>query len=251
MYAFSTILGQAPANEADSDAWRQTRARNHAINLSLIEPACLGAIDYLVFSHDERVGRQSSRTSRSAIADAIGKAGATNRVVIQPGADHVAMLLLTRALAARFAYQPGVQAVYSSPTAREAAADGCRAGRHRRSADWPIVAACSCSSMPRATRARTRPTRLPRGWRRPSTAPAASWWPTSTSRATRLARGCRWSRGCARGNSCRAFTATPRRTALEDTLGTALAHGLLYARRRGQGRASLVGRRACASPRRR
>ena len=39
VYAFSTILGQAPANEADSDAWRQARARNHAINLSLVGPA--------------------------------------------------------------------------------------------------------------------------------------------------------------------------------------------------------------------
>ena len=121
VYAFGTIPGQAPANEADSDAWRQARARNHAINLSLVEPAALRAIDFLVFSHESAsIGVDAD--NRSAMAEAIGKSGATDRVVIQPGADHLAMLLLARALAARFTYQPAVQAIYSSPTARRASA---------------------------------------------------------------------------------------------------------------------------------
>lgn len=120
VYAFSTILREAPAPEGDNDAWRQTRARNHAINLSLVELAARGAIDYLVFSQDD--GRSSGVhvADREAIAEAIGKAGLTGRVAIQSGADQIAMLLLARALATRFNYQPVVQAVYSSTTAREA-----------------------------------------------------------------------------------------------------------------------------------
>ena len=88
VYAFSTILEPAPPAEADNDARRQTSARNLAINLSLVERAATGAIDYLVFSHATAVDEEH----RTAIADAIVKAGVANRVVIQPGADTVAMV---------------------------------------------------------------------------------------------------------------------------------------------------------------
>ena len=121
VYAFSTIFATAPDNGTESDAERQTRARNHAINLSLAGPAFLAAIDYLVFS-PQSGSSGGVEESRSAIAEAISKAGAANRVVIHPGADHVAMLLLARAVGARFAYSPAVQAVYSSTAARETAA---------------------------------------------------------------------------------------------------------------------------------
>ena len=121
VFAFSTILDPASTADADSDARRQTRARNHAINLSLVGRAATGAIDYLVFSHGNAAGSVDEER-RTAIAEAIGKAGVTSRVVIQPGADHVAMLLLTRALHARFTSQPAVQVVYSSTAARETAA---------------------------------------------------------------------------------------------------------------------------------
>ena len=120
VYAFGTILPEAPAPEADNDPSRQTGARNRAINLSLVELAARGAIDYLVFGQDDGRSSGVSVADRVAIGEAIGKAGVAGRVVIQSGADQIAMLLLARALATRFNYQPVVQTVYSSTTAREA-----------------------------------------------------------------------------------------------------------------------------------
>lgn len=120
VYAFSTILRLPPAPDADTDGWRQTRARNQAINLSLIERAAGGSLDYLVFTQDIDGPGRVDPDNRAALAAAIG-AGQTNRIAIQAGTEHVAMLLLTRALATRFGYQPIVQPVYSSPTAQKTA----------------------------------------------------------------------------------------------------------------------------------
>ena len=120
VYAFSDILGQAPAKEADSDAWRQTRARNRAINLLLVDLAARSALDYLVFGVDDATSSGVPVADRAAIAEAIGKATLTDRAAIQVGADEFAMLLLARALTTRFNYHPAVQAIYSTPAVRDA-----------------------------------------------------------------------------------------------------------------------------------
>ena len=120
VYAFSTILGPAPAKEVDSGAWRQIRARNRAINLLLVDLAARGAVDYLVFGLDVTTSSGMDEADRAAIAEAIGKADLTDRAAIQVGADEFAMLLLARALANRFNYYPAVQVVYSSTAARDA-----------------------------------------------------------------------------------------------------------------------------------
>jgi hypothetical protein len=48
--------------------------------------------------------------------------GLKSRIAVQPGADEVAMLLLTRALNQRFRYQPRIAAIYSSDTVRRSVA---------------------------------------------------------------------------------------------------------------------------------
>ncbi len=119
VYAFSTLLrAPVPADEPESRG--ATRTRNHAVHLSLIERASSGQIDYLVFTQDG-AGSDDARADRDAIAAAVTTPAIASHIVVHAGTDQIAMLLLARALAARAGYRPVVQPIYSSATAREAA----------------------------------------------------------------------------------------------------------------------------------
>jgi hypothetical protein len=228
VYAFGTILRVPPGAEADTDAWRQTRTRNLAIDLSLVERAASGAIDYLVFTHDVIAPVQAPPEDLAAIADAIGKAGQGNRIAIRAGTDHVALLLLTRALATRFAWQPVVQAVYSSPKAREAA---------------PAIAAQVATAGGRvADRANLQ---LHVYTSRHETPDQADMFAARVGQAVTSGSGVMVAdfdpNGTATGSSLPLIEALRTKKllprlysyasagALEDTFGTALAHGLLFA----------------------
>jgi hypothetical protein len=119
VYAFSTIL--TPPADGDTDALRQARKRNLAVNLFLMEQVSGGAIDYLLFGRDGAAGRSAPETG-DALTAAIGGAGVSGHVAIESGTDHLAMLLLARAVLARTTDKPAVQVVYSSAKAREAEA---------------------------------------------------------------------------------------------------------------------------------
>ena len=151
-----------------------------------------------------------------------------NRVVIQPGADHVAMLLLARAVGARFAYSPAVQAVYSSAAAREAAATvaaqvataGARladrggvqlfvyASRHENPDQADAFAARVAQAVNNAGRVVVADVDLEQDM-------FGAWLP--------LVEGLRTRKLLPRLYSYASSNTT------EDTLGTALAHALLYA----------------------
>lgn len=119
VYAFSTML-RAPAPADDAETREAARTRNQAVNLSLVARAAGGEIDYLVFSQDG-APQDGASADRDAIVAAIAEAGITSRAGVHAGPDQVAMLLLARAMAARVGYRPVVQPIYSSPTARQAA----------------------------------------------------------------------------------------------------------------------------------
>lgn len=102
------------------DRYRATRARNLAVDLALVESARSGAIDLLVFGRDDPSPRGVQAADTDALAAAIEKAGVVSRVRMQPGADEIALLLVTRALTTRFKYRPEVQAIYSTEAAPEA-----------------------------------------------------------------------------------------------------------------------------------
>lgn len=111
------------------DRYRAARARNLGVNLALVDLARSGAIDLLVIGRDDPSPRGAQAADTDALAAAIEKAGVASRVRIQPGADEIALLLVTRALTARFKYRPEVQAVYSPDAAREAVTPDGRALR--------------------------------------------------------------------------------------------------------------------------
>ena len=228
VYAFGAILRVPPGAEADTDAWRQTRSRNLAIDLSLVERAASGAIDYLVFTHDAIASAEGPPDDRTAIADAIAKAGQSNRIAIQAGTDHVALLLLTRALATRFAWQPVVQAVYSSPKAREAAPAiaaqvATAGGRVADRAGIQLHVYASRHESPdqadvfaaRVGQAVTGGSGVMVADLDPNGTATGSWLPLIEGLRTRKLLPRLYSYASA--------------GALEDTLGTALAHGLLFA----------------------
>ena len=198
IYAFGTM--PPPAAEGHSDAVRQARVRNLAINGVLTEKAASGAIDHLAF------GQDSARDS---------------------GADHLAMLLLTRALMARVAYTPVVQVVYSSTNAREVGAAvasqvAAAGGRVADRADLQVFVYTSRNESPdQADALVTRVAQAVTSGRRVVVADidpgggAGSWLP--------LVEGLRARKLLPRLYGYAASTS------VESTLGAALAQGLLFA----------------------
>ncbi len=159
VYAFSTIMRLAPTSDGGNEPWREkvarwaeispgagsdpavatevasiesslpagmlnryraARARNLAINLSLIDLAAKGTVDYLVFGQDDAKPFGVHVADRDAIVKAIATAGVGARAAVQPGADELAVLLLTRALVTRAGFQPRVHVTFSSDATRDA-----------------------------------------------------------------------------------------------------------------------------------
>ena len=159
VYAFSTIMRLAPTSDGGNEPWREkvarwaeisptatsdpataaevaeiqstlpagmldryraARARNLAINLSLVDLAAQGKLDFLVFGQDDARPAGVHVADREAIASAIAAAKVEARTALQAGADELAALLVTRALLSSLGYQPRVHVTYSSTASRGA-----------------------------------------------------------------------------------------------------------------------------------
>jgi hypothetical protein len=159
IYAFSTIMRLAPTSDGGNEPWREkvarwaeispaagrdaavtaevaeiesslpagminryraARARNLAVNLSLVDMAGKGAIDFLVFGQDDAKPAGVHLADREAIGRAIAAANLEARTAIQSGADELASLLVTRAMLTKAGFQPRVLVTYSSTAARGA-----------------------------------------------------------------------------------------------------------------------------------
>src|SRR6266446_8001025 len=91
--------------------YKRARERNFAINRESVELVRHRALDYLILCQDDAKPRGVHIADRERlISDAKGL-GLESRIAVQPGADEVAMLLLSRALNRRFRYEPRVAAV--------------------------------------------------------------------------------------------------------------------------------------------
>jgi hypothetical protein len=102
--------------------YRRARERNFAINRESVELVRRGVLDFLILCQDDAKPRGVHIADRERlISDAKGL-GLDSRIAVQPGADEVAMLLLSRALNRLFRYQPRVAAVYSSDAVRRSVA---------------------------------------------------------------------------------------------------------------------------------
>ncbi|MEU4643562.1 DUF4127 family protein [Micromonospora sp. NPDC023814] len=105
------LESQIPA-DVRSD-YLATRARNHRVNLTMIEWAAEGIFDFLVVGQDDATGHGLHRPESQALAARIAQLGVGDRVVIYPGADVVAALLIAKIAIRDADVQPRVSVEYS------------------------------------------------------------------------------------------------------------------------------------------
>lgn len=92
------------------------RARNHAVNRTMIDWAASGVFDYLVVAQDDTVDYGWNIAEARRLRRYINEIGAAGRVSIYPGADETAMLLLARYAAQRAGFTPRVRLRTSGST---------------------------------------------------------------------------------------------------------------------------------------
>lgn len=92
------------------------RARNHAVNRTMIDWAVAGVFDYLIIPQDDTVDYGWNIAESRRLRRYVGEVGAAQRVSIYPGTDETAMLLLARYAAQRAGFTPRVRLRYSGST---------------------------------------------------------------------------------------------------------------------------------------
>lgn len=94
--------------------YKSARARNLSINMMALNLVKQGVIDYLILSQDDAKPRGVHVADREGLISEIKSLSLEERVAVQPGADEVSMLLLSRAHSRIVSYHPKVKAIYSS-----------------------------------------------------------------------------------------------------------------------------------------
>lgn len=104
-------------NETPTDAlknYKLARARNLELNRHAVELTQKRVFDYLILSQDDAKPRGVHVKDRESLIAQIAAEKLGDRVAVQPGADEVSMLLLSRAVTDKYNYHPKIKAVYSS-----------------------------------------------------------------------------------------------------------------------------------------
>jgi hypothetical protein len=110
--ATSRLEREIPADVLED--YKRARRRDLTLNLKAIELVRDGTIDYLILSQDDAKPRGIHVADRERLIAETKRLGLGGKIAVQPGADEVAMLLLARAMNARYSFSPKVKAVYSS-----------------------------------------------------------------------------------------------------------------------------------------
>lgn len=98
--------------------YKAARERNLKVNQASVQMVRRRVLGYLVLSQDDAQPRGLHVADRERLLAEIRRDRLTPRIAVQPGADEVGMLLLGRALNRRFRYSPRIAAIYSSEEAR-------------------------------------------------------------------------------------------------------------------------------------
>lgn len=94
--------------------YKRARQRDLTVNLKAIDLVRNGSIDYLILSQDDAKPRGIHVADREKLIAETRRLNLGGKIAVQPGADEVAMLLLARAMNARYRFSPKIKAVYSS-----------------------------------------------------------------------------------------------------------------------------------------
>jgi len=89
------------------------RARNHAVNLQMVEWTAAGIFDYLIVPQDDTVAYGWNIAEARQLRQVVVERDLSGRVSTYPGTDETGMLLLARYVAARAGFQPHVWLRYS------------------------------------------------------------------------------------------------------------------------------------------
>jgi len=102
--------------------YQKARERNLAVNQAAVRLAAEGVLDYLLLSQDDAKPEGLHVSEQAQLLQQIATAGLAERAVVQPGADEVSMLLISRFASTRFQAKPGIEVIYSSDESRQAVA---------------------------------------------------------------------------------------------------------------------------------
>jgi hypothetical protein len=98
--------------------YKAARVRDLKINLATIKLVKDKVFDYLILSQDDAKPRGIHVADRERLIAETKRLNLTEKIAVQPGADEVSMLLLSRSLADKYNYHPKIKAIYSSEATR-------------------------------------------------------------------------------------------------------------------------------------
>lgn len=104
-------------NEIPKDAlenYKVARNRDLELNRYAINLTKNRVFDYLILSQDDAKPRGVHVADRESLIKLIAADKLGDRVAVQPGADEVSMLLLSRSITDKYNYHPKIKAIYSS-----------------------------------------------------------------------------------------------------------------------------------------
>jgi hypothetical protein len=94
--------------------YKKARERNLKINQKAIALVQENVFDYLILSQDDAKPKGIHVQDRETLVADIKRLNLSGKIAVQPGADEVSMLLLSRALTHKYSYHPKIKAIYSS-----------------------------------------------------------------------------------------------------------------------------------------
>lgn len=92
----------------------ERRAKNHTLNLKVLELLEAGVLDFLLFPMDDNSEYGFSAAERNELLRKAMKNNLNERLMSYPGADESGLVLLSRALTEKYNYQPRIFIKYAS-----------------------------------------------------------------------------------------------------------------------------------------
>jgi hypothetical protein len=96
------------------------RARNHAVNMAMIDWAAAGVFDYLVLPQDDTAEYGWNIAEARRLQATIRRGGLTERAITYPGADEIGSLLFASFVCRQVGFAPRIFVRYSSTLSAEA-----------------------------------------------------------------------------------------------------------------------------------
>ena len=101
--------------------YKSARYRNLKINELAMDFVKNGVFDYLILSQDDAKPKGVHIADREHLTSMVKSQNLEEKTAIQPGADEVSMLLLSRSLTDKYAFHPKIKAVFSDDNMAETA----------------------------------------------------------------------------------------------------------------------------------